>query len=98
MANAQHSPERRYVSIDGAAKHFDVSRATIRRAVIARDIPSLKVGRQYRLDLAELEALFSRPAVHTPGGITAAAQRRARSDRTLRTGGTTAETSSNLRT
>ncbi len=40
-----------YVSIAEAARHFGVSAHTVRRRVLAREWPSVRVGRQIRIDL-----------------------------------------------
>lgn len=44
------------VSIADAAKELAVSQATVRRQVKAGKLPSLRIGRQVRIDLSKVKA------------------------------------------
>lgn len=49
-----------YVSLEVVAEHFDVSEKTLRRWLADRKIPAIRVGRQIRLRLSDVEATFTR--------------------------------------
>lgn len=49
---------KRLVSIETAAERYDVSPSTIRRMVKNGTLPYLRVGRQIRLDLSKIDAIF----------------------------------------
>ena len=45
-----------WVSVDDVARHFDVSKDTIYRWVVARKIPTHRVGRLWKFQTAEVTA------------------------------------------
>jgi excisionase family DNA binding protein len=47
------------VDVAAAAKHFDVSEATIRRRIKRREMPFTRVGRAVRIDLTKVRVLDS---------------------------------------
>ncbi len=62
MADKRQTPwgGRRYMSMDEVAEYFGVSSRTIRRMITDRKLPAVRVGRQWRVPIAEVEALEKR--------------------------------------
>ena len=50
------------VTIEEAAEHISCHPTTIRRMVQRGEIPALKIGRQYRVRMSDLEPEFQAPA------------------------------------
>lgn len=72
---------RPLASVATAAEHYGVSEWTLRRAIWEKRLPYLQVGRQIRLNLDELDALFEHPVAPgttTAGSLTVTPQRRRR--------------------
>jgi excisionase family DNA binding protein len=59
---------KRLATTDEAADRYRISPESIRRGVRDKRLPALRVGRQLRFDLDELDALFARPAERDPAG------------------------------
>ena len=54
---------RQYASLAELAEMWGVSEPTVRRYVLAGEIPAIRIGRQIRIDVAEAEAVFAKPVV-----------------------------------
>lgn len=56
---AQHAGVRALLTVAEAAHWCNVHPMTIRRMIARGDIPAIRVGRQYRIDLYALRAALS---------------------------------------
>jgi excisionase family DNA binding protein len=53
------TPGRRYASMPNAAKYAACNERTLRRVIADGEITGYRVGRVYRIDLNELDALMA---------------------------------------
>lgn len=51
---------RAYMSIDEVAEYFGISARTVRRMILSRDLSANRIGRQWRIPIADIEALERR--------------------------------------
>lgn len=59
--------DKPFYSVNEIAKFLCVSRETIARAVRTGEIPSMKIGRQYRVSKVDLEAYLKKLQDHDQG-------------------------------
>lgn len=52
-------PERRYVSLQDAAKYVSADEKTLRRQIARGRLTGYRIGRRIRIDLTELDRLMS---------------------------------------
>lgn len=60
MADARKPVRRAYMSIDEVAEYFGVSTRTVRRMMSQQKLSANRIGRQWRIPIAEVEALEKR--------------------------------------
>ncbi|HEY3318907.1 MAG TPA: excisionase family DNA-binding protein [Planctomycetota bacterium] len=67
----QAEDERRCLCLEEAAKDVGVCRKTLKREIEAGRLRAFRVGRQYRIRSAELEAYMKRAELRFAGGAQA---------------------------
>jgi len=48
------------LTTDAAGQYLAVSKVTIRRMIARGDLPAIKIGTEYRIDEADIQALINR--------------------------------------